>query len=51
MTWTFLCHMKIVLARLTVLTLKGRITVSVMTMALIRMKHGCMGLVLYDRLW
>ena len=37
-------HMKMVSARLKMLTLKAYITVSVMTMALMRMKHGCMGI-------
>ena len=35
-------HMKMVSARLKILTLRAQITVSVMTMALIRMKNGCM---------
>ena len=36
--------MKMVLARLKILTLKVRITVFVMPMALMRMKYGCMGI-------
>ena len=40
----FLYHMKMVSARLKMLTLKVHITVSVMTMALMQMKHGCMGI-------
>ena len=35
--------MKMVSARLKMLTLKVHITVVVMTMKLMRMKHGCMG--------
>ena len=35
-------HMKMVSARLKILTLRAQITVSVMTMTLIRMKNGCM---------
>ena len=36
--------MKMVLARLKMLTLRVHITVSVMIMALMQMKHGCMGI-------
>ena len=35
--------MKMVLARLKMLTLRVRIIVTVMAMVLIQMKHGCMG--------
>ena len=48
MIWAFSYHIKMVLARLKFLTLRVRITVFVMTMALMRTKHGCMGLVLCD---
>ena len=44
MIWAFLYHMKMVSARLKMPTLKVQITTSVMTMALMRMKHGCMGI-------
>ena len=43
MTWVLLCRMKTVLAKLQMLTLTVHITVSVMNMALMGMKHGCMG--------
>ena len=36
--------MKMVLVMLKMPTLRGCITVSVMTMALMQMKHGCMGI-------
>ena len=36
--------MKMASARLKMLTLRLHITVSVMTMALMQMKHGCMGI-------
>ena len=36
--------MKMVSARLKMLTLKVHIAVSVMTMVLMQMKHGCMGI-------
>ena len=44
MIWAFLYHMKMVSARLKMPALKVQITTSVMTMALMRMKHGCMGI-------
>ena len=44
MNWAFLYHAKMVSARLKLLTLEVHIAVSVMTMALLRMKHGCMGI-------
>ena len=44
MTWVFCCHMKMVSAKLKMLILKVHITVSVMTMALMWIKHGCMGI-------
>ena len=42
--------MKMDSARLKILTLRVHVTVFVMTMTVIQMKHGCMGLVLYDGL-
>ena len=37
-----LYHMKMVLAKLKIVTFKALITVSVITTALMQMKHGCM---------
>ena len=44
MIYAFLYHMKMVSARLEILTLRVIITVFVMTMALMKMKHGYMGI-------
>ena len=38
--YEFLYHMKMVLARLKIVTLKERITAFVMTMVLMQIKHG-----------
>ena len=42
MIWVLLYHMKMVLIGLKKITLKVHITVSVITIALMQMNHGCM---------